>query len=66
MFLKMVLSFRVLSFCLNCIFSTKTLLEAFREKLATKLFQQKWVKAKYGNIKFQTENFMTVSRLFRE
>ena len=56
MFLKVFLCFRVLSFCSNCIFHVfhqKLLQRHFREKLATKLFPQKWVKAKYENTKFK-------------
>ena len=56
MFLKMFLCFRVLSFCPNCIFHVfhqKLLQRHFYEKLATKPFPRKWVKAKYENTKFK-------------
>ena len=56
MFLKVFLCFYVLSFCLNCIFHVfhqKLLWRHFREKLATKLFLRKWVKAKHENTKFR-------------
>ena len=46
-----------------CIFFQKLLQKHFREKLATKLFPQKEVKAKTGKHKFQTETLATVSRL---
>ena len=69
-FFKVFLCFHILSFCSNCIFHVfhqKLLQRHFCEKLVTKLFPQKWVKAKYWKHKILDRDFhdclMTVSRV---
>ena len=59
-FLKCFYAFVFLSFCSNYIFHVfhqKLLWRHFREKLATKLFPQKWVKAKYWKHKILDRDF---------
>ena len=60
MFLKVFLYFRALSFCLKmyfCVVLQKLLQRHFHEKLATKLFPRKEVKAKTGKHKISDKDF---------